>query len=302
MENLLLQAGDMIVFSNVTLPKATFVQLQPHLTKFTELPNPRVVLERALRNFTCLTKGDRIVISFKGIKYELDVREVKPGNAVSIIETDVNVDFFEPRDFKDIEAKRLAEQARLAEVKAKAEQEALKLAQASPALSGASPAGASSKSDYFARLGSGNKLVTRKKAASSTPTTSSLGGLANPPPCNLGEEKVTVHTGSTRTTGGAINAVPPSSSCFLGSSSGGSSSSSGGSGGSSSSSSSCSNAASSSSSSAVRMGNSGASRLLSGSSGSSASSSDGSTTTTAAASKFTYVYKDDGKQKKTPAS
>jgi len=294
MENLLLQAGDFILFSNVTLPKATFVQLQPHLTKFTELSNPRVVLERALRNFSCLTKGDRIVIAFKDTKYELDVKEVKPGNAVSIIETDVNVDFFEPKDFKESEAKRLAEQARLAEIRAKAEQEALKLAQASPALSSASPAGASSSSDYFAKLGSGNKLVTRKKAASSTPTTSSSGGLANPPTYSLGEEKVTIHTG-TRTTGGAINAVPPSSSCFLGASSGSKSSSS--TSGSCTSSSSG-TSSSSSTSSTVRMGNSGASRLLSGSSGSSSSGSGSTTTTTAATSKFTYVYKDDGKQKK----
>jgi len=301
MENLLLQPGEMIMFSNVTLPKATFVQLQPHLTKFTELSNPRVVLEKALRNFTCLTKGDRIVISFGDTKYELDVKEVKPGNAVSIIETDVNVDFYEPRDFKETEAKRLAEQARLADIKAKQEQEALKLAQASPALSGSSPAGASSGSDYFAKLGSGNKLVTRRKAASSTPTSSSAGGLANPPTYSLGEEKVTIHTGGTRSTGEAFNSAPPSSSSFLGASSGSTSPSSSSNDRSSSS---CGTSSNGTTGTGVRMGNSGSSRLLSGSSGNGNSGgSSGASVTTAspAASKFTYVYKDDGKQKKTHA-
>lgn len=280
MENLLLQPGEIIVFSNVTLPKATFVQLQPHLTKFTELSNPRVVLEKALRNFTCLTKGDRIVIAFGDTKYELDVREVKPGNAVSIIETDVNVDFFEPRDYKDYEAKRLAEVARLADLRAQAEKEASKLTQASPALKGASPAGPSSSSEYFAKLGTGNKLVTRKKATpSSTPSTSSASGLPHPPAYSLGEEKVTIHSAGPRSTGGTINSVPPTSSSFLGSSS----------------------SSSSSSSSNVRTGNSGASRLLNGvgSTGASASSGVGNVSTTApAASKFTFVYKDEGNKKK----
>ena len=39
-----------------------FVKLQPHQTKFIELPNPKAILEIQLRNFTCLHVGDTITI------------------------------------------------------------------------------------------------------------------------------------------------------------------------------------------------------------------------------------------------
>jgi len=47
-----------------------------------------------------LTKGDRLVIGFGEQKYELEVKELRPENAVSIADVDVNVDFFEPKDAK----------------------------------------------------------------------------------------------------------------------------------------------------------------------------------------------------------
>jgi len=46
MQNLGLESGSLLQVRNVTLPKGKFVQLQPHQTKFTELANPRVVLEK----------------------------------------------------------------------------------------------------------------------------------------------------------------------------------------------------------------------------------------------------------------
>lgn len=260
MENLLLSPGDFILFSNVSLPKGTFVQFQPFLTAFTELSDPKVVLERALRKFTCLTKGDRLVIEFGPKKYELEVREVRPGNAVSIIETDMTVDFFEPKDFKAVEAKREAEKAKQAELTAK--KEAL-LAQASPALSSSSPA--SGPTDYFSKLGPGNRLVTKKKPM--TP--------ASLPPSSV-EEKVVIHANGERSTGGNINAAPPSSSSssILSGSSSSSNNSSSGSGG-------------------VRAGNSAGSRLLMGTAG-----KNGPQAPPASSDKFTYVYKTDEKQKK----
>ena len=54
---------------------------------FLEVSNPRVVLERALRKFTCLTVGDVIQIQYSNEVYYLRVIELKPANAVSIVET-----------------------------------------------------------------------------------------------------------------------------------------------------------------------------------------------------------------------
>jgi ubiquitin fusion degradation protein 1 len=61
-----------------------------------QISNHRAVLEVTLRKFTCLTENDQICIQHLGKLYYLDVREVKPNGAASIIETDCNVDFEEP--------------------------------------------------------------------------------------------------------------------------------------------------------------------------------------------------------------
>lgn len=58
MQNLLLEEGAVVRLSSVTLPKGTFVKLQPHSSDFLDITNPRAVLERTLRGFTCLTGGE----------------------------------------------------------------------------------------------------------------------------------------------------------------------------------------------------------------------------------------------------
>ena len=91
----------MITVKNKSLPKATFVKFRAQSVDFLEVSNPRALLEVALRKFTCLTVGDTICIPHGIKKYFLDVREVQPSGAASIIETDCNVDFEEPLGYKE---------------------------------------------------------------------------------------------------------------------------------------------------------------------------------------------------------
>lgn len=86
---------------NVSLPKATFVKFRPQSVDFLDITNPRAVLERALRSFSCVTVGDQICIPYNDKYYFLDVREVKPADAACIIETDCNVDFEAPVGYVD---------------------------------------------------------------------------------------------------------------------------------------------------------------------------------------------------------
>ncbi|CAL0316941.1 unnamed protein product [Lupinus luteus] len=58
------------------------------------------VLETTLRNFFCLT-GDSIMVAYSNNKYYLDIIESKPANAISIIETNCEVDFAPPLDYKE---------------------------------------------------------------------------------------------------------------------------------------------------------------------------------------------------------
>jgi ubiquitin fusion degradation protein 1 len=91
MHNLLLEEGDIVEIESVSLPVATFSKFQPQSVHFLDITNPKAVLENALRNFACLTAGDLIAIKYNNKIYELCVLETKPGNAVTIIECDMNV-------------------------------------------------------------------------------------------------------------------------------------------------------------------------------------------------------------------
>jgi ubiquitin fusion degradation protein 1 len=103
MQNLLIEEGSVISVTNVSLPKATFVKLQPQHVDFLEITNPRAVLEHALRNFSCVTKGDVICLPFNSKNYHFELKEVKPKDAACIIETDCNVDFDAPVGYKEPE-------------------------------------------------------------------------------------------------------------------------------------------------------------------------------------------------------
>ncbi|XP_049407945.1 uncharacterized protein LOC125871407 isoform X1 [Solanum stenotomum] len=103
MENLCLQEGDIVTVKNVTLPKGKYVKLQPHTKDFLDISNPKAILETTLRNFSCLTTGDSIMVAYNNKKYYIDIVETKPSNGISIIETDCEVDFAPPLDYKEPE-------------------------------------------------------------------------------------------------------------------------------------------------------------------------------------------------------
>lgn len=119
--NLLLSEGDLVRITNTSLPKGSFVKLQPVSSEFLDIHNPRAVLENSLRNFATLTVGDCIVIDYNQKKYEIEIVECKPAHAISIIEADVNVDFAPPKDYKEPERKPAAA-ANASSFKAKVEE------------------------------------------------------------------------------------------------------------------------------------------------------------------------------------
>ena len=101
MQNLLIEEGAVLTITNVSLPKANFVKFQAQHVDFLEISNPRAVLEHALRNFSCITKGDVICVPYNSKNYHFEIKEVKPQDAACIIETDCNVDFDAPVGYKE---------------------------------------------------------------------------------------------------------------------------------------------------------------------------------------------------------
>lgn len=92
----MLEEGGLLSVKNVSLPKATFVKFKPQSTDFLDISNPRAVLEKQLRTFSCVTAGDQICLPYNNKRYYLEVQEVKPQEAACIIECDCNVDFNAP--------------------------------------------------------------------------------------------------------------------------------------------------------------------------------------------------------------
>ncbi|XP_042515703.1 ubiquitin fusion degradation protein 1 homolog [Macadamia integrifolia] len=103
MENLLLKEGDIVQVKNTSLLKGKYMKIQPHTKDFLDISNPKAILERTLRNFTCLTTGDTIMMPYNNKKFYIDIIETKPTPAISIIETDCEVDFAPPLDYKEPE-------------------------------------------------------------------------------------------------------------------------------------------------------------------------------------------------------
>lgn len=58
MQNLVVREGDIVRIENVSLPKGTYVKLQPVTSNFLDIHNHRAVLETTLRNYAALTVGD----------------------------------------------------------------------------------------------------------------------------------------------------------------------------------------------------------------------------------------------------
>ena len=106
MENLGVGASEIVTIRNLTLPKAKYTKLRPLEMKFLEISNPKAVLETQLRRFSCLTKGDHIRVQYNDAEFHIEVLELKPTDAASIIETDCIVDFEAPEGYNEQEMLR----------------------------------------------------------------------------------------------------------------------------------------------------------------------------------------------------
>ena len=104
MQTLLLEPGDLLQTKSTDLVPGQFIKLQPQNTNFLDISDPKAVLETAFRNFSCLTVGDIFTFSYNETTYEIAVLEVKPEgekHAISVQETDLEVDFAPPVGYQE---------------------------------------------------------------------------------------------------------------------------------------------------------------------------------------------------------
>ncbi|CAA7271622.1 unnamed protein product [Cyclocybe aegerita] len=115
MKTLRLNEGDNVRITGTELPKGKLVKLQAQTVHFLEISDPKAVLEQALRNFSALTQGDIIEISYNSIIFGLLVMETKPGGeGISVLDTDLEVDFAPPLGYVEPERPKAAPPATMA--------------------------------------------------------------------------------------------------------------------------------------------------------------------------------------------
>ena len=104
MNTLSLDPGDLLQIKSTDLPSGSFIKLQAQSTSFLDISDPKAVLENAFRNFSCLTLNDVFTFSYNDTVYEMKVLETKPTNdkaAISVLETDLEVDFATPVGYEE---------------------------------------------------------------------------------------------------------------------------------------------------------------------------------------------------------
>ncbi|KAG4304236.1 hypothetical protein PORY_002417 [Pneumocystis oryctolagi] len=106
MQTLLLEQGDLLSVTSTKLPLGSYVKIRPQHPDFLQITDPKAVLENALRNFSALTKEDIFQINYNEQIYEIEVLDIKPDDgrgSVSVVETDLEVDFAPPVGYSEPE-------------------------------------------------------------------------------------------------------------------------------------------------------------------------------------------------------
>ncbi len=94
-----IQQGHIVRVTMTNLPKGKFVKLKPQHVDFLDISDPKAVLENAFRNYSTLTKDDIVEFEYNNKPYAIKIVEAQPEHSISIIETDLEVDFEAPEGY-----------------------------------------------------------------------------------------------------------------------------------------------------------------------------------------------------------
>ena len=95
-DRLCLLEGQNVNIKKWSLERGIYVRLRPYDIEFMEKINQKDIIEYNLKNYFCLTPYDIISFKFGEKIYKLDVIECKPGKAIRIINSNIEVDFSPP--------------------------------------------------------------------------------------------------------------------------------------------------------------------------------------------------------------
>ena len=105
-DNLGIEIGSQINLTllNFKVNKGQSIKIKPHTSDFLEIMDPKHFLENHLtKRYTTLSKGQTIIIPNENSNILIDILECEPSNTISIIDTDLEVDFEAPWDYVEPE-------------------------------------------------------------------------------------------------------------------------------------------------------------------------------------------------------
>ena len=101
-DNLGIEIGSQINLTllNYKIDKGNFIKIKPHTSNFLEIMDPKHFLENHLtKRYTTLSKGQTIIIPIENSNMLIDILDCEPSDTISIIDTDLEVDFEAPWDY-----------------------------------------------------------------------------------------------------------------------------------------------------------------------------------------------------------
>ncbi len=102
MNNIGIREGQQVEIEKICPVQGTYMKLRPHKTEFINLSNPKAVLERIMsRDYPVVSQGQTIELNYEDLncRYRIDIVETNPAEIISIVNTDINIDFDQPLDY-----------------------------------------------------------------------------------------------------------------------------------------------------------------------------------------------------------
>lgn len=109
MQSLWLKENDLISLEYITypLPMGTKIILKPHTSDFLEIMDTKDFLENGLnKNYSILNQNDTISIPYQEKIMYFDVLKTEPNSTILISDTDLEVDFEAPFDYREEKVKK----------------------------------------------------------------------------------------------------------------------------------------------------------------------------------------------------
>ncbi|BGP13787.1 hypothetical protein JCM10213_006381 [Rhodosporidiobolus nylandii] len=107
MDQLRLNEGDPIRLVGGRYPKGKLIKVQAQSVDFLEVTDQKGLLEQAFRNFSVVSAGDIIEVGYHSITFRFLIMETVPeAPAISVLNTDLEVDFVAPLGYVEPDYKK----------------------------------------------------------------------------------------------------------------------------------------------------------------------------------------------------